>query len=410
MSDTINTDSSVIIDPTYSGNASISNTSSSLTNLGNNIASISLGNMIVLFISIILILSVFMKLFGMITKSSDTGEPTYFSYLFLDIVGFIIIGFFISYHFIFVSEPERINHIKTYLSEFNDYASDPSSIYYTMFFIFLLYVSIFITQIPMNGAKPFIIGFIDSTAWLFLFVSVINNFIHYIFNINIVDNIVEYIEGLLDNNSTIYGNVYGNTLTIGLSTYSHIFSGNTTPEPTTITTPIPTEVKSAPAPVKDLPDEVFNINNNLYTYDDAQAICKAYGSRLATYDDIEDTYNKGGEWCNYGWSEGQMAFFPTQKSTWLELQTSEKTKNNCGRPGINGGYMANPYLKFGVNCFGKKPEPSDADLANMAAKQNRVVPKTPEQHELDKKVEFWRENKEKILQLNSFNDNKWSEY
>ena len=72
MSDTINTDSPVIIDPTYSGNASISNTSSSLTNLGNNIASISLGNMIVLFISIILILSVFMKLFGMITKSSDT--------------------------------------------------------------------------------------------------------------------------------------------------------------------------------------------------------------------------------------------------------------------------------------------------------------------------------------------------
>jgi hypothetical protein len=371
-------------------------------------ASISLGNIIVLFISVILILSVFMKLFGMITKSSDTGEPTYFSYLFLDIVGFIMIGLFVSYNFIFISEDERINHIKHYLSEFNDYASDPSSIYYTMMFIFLLYVCIFITQIPMNGAKPFIIGFIDSTAWLFLFVSVINNFIHYIFNINIVDNTVKYIEELLDDKSSIYGNIYGNTLTIGLSTYSRMFSGNNTPTTTTITGTVP--VQAEPAPVEDVPDEVFNINNNLYTYDDAQAICKAYGSRLATYDDIEDTYNKGGEWCNYGWSEGQMAFFPTQKSTWLELQTSEKTKNNCGRPGINGGYMANPYLKFGVNCFGKKPEPSDADLANMAAKQNRVVPKTPEQHQLDKKVEFWKENKEKILQLNSFNDNKWSEY
>lgn len=410
MSNTIDTGSPVIIDPDQTGNTFISNTSSSLTDLGNNIASISLGNMIVLFISIILIISVIMKLFKMATKSTNPEEPTYFSFLFLDIVGFIIMGLFISNHFIFTSEDERINQIKKYLSEFDTYVSDPTSIFYTMFFIFLLYVFIFVAQIPMNSEKPFVIGFIDSFAWLLLFVSIINSFIDYVFNINVVDKSVKYIEGLLDNNSSIYGNIYGDTLTIGLSTYSHIFSGNATPSPTTYTAPI--ESKPAPAPIQkpDVPDEVFNINHNLYTYDDAQAICKAYGARLASYDDIEDTYNKGGEWCNYGWSEGQMAYFPTQKSTWLELQTDEKTKNSCGRPGINGGYMANPYLKFGVNCFGKKPEPSEADLANMAAKKNRIVPKTPEEHQLDKKVEFWRENKEKILKLNSFNDNKWSEY
>ena len=70
--------------------------------------------------------------------------------------------------------------------------------------------------------------------------------------------------------------------------------------------------------------EVFNISNNLYTYDDAQAVCSVYGAQLATYEQIEDSYKNGGEWCNYGWSENQMAFFPTQKSTWDKLQKHEK--------------------------------------------------------------------------------------
>jgi hypothetical protein len=151
-------------------------------------------------------------------------------------------------------------------------------------------------------------------------------------------------------------------------------------------------------------EKVFNISNNLYTYDDAQAICKAYGARLATYDDIEDAYNHGAEWCNYGWSDGQMAYFPTQKSTWQKLQSSDSTKNSCGRPGVNGGYMANPYIKFGVNCYGQKPDAIDDSWKN-----NQVQPATPEQSELDKKVQFWQRNKA-FMNVNSFNRNDWSEY
>ena len=37
-----------------------------------------------------------------------------------------------------------------------------------------------------------------------------------------------------------------------------------------------------------------------------------------------------------------MAFFPTQKDTWEKLQANEESKNTCGRPGVNGGYMGNP--------------------------------------------------------------------
>jgi hypothetical protein len=154
-------------------------------------------------------------------------------------------------------------------------------------------------------------------------------------------------------------------------------------------------------------NEVFNIANNLYSYDDAQLICTAYGARLATYNEIEDSYNHGGEWCNYGWSDGQMIFFPTQKSTWDTLQKDPKKKNSCGRPGVNGGYMQNPYLRFGVNCYGKKPKPSDADLAKM---NNKVVPKTAEEEELDRKVKFWKDNSDKLLQLNAFSNNNWSQF
>ena len=82
-----------------------------------------------------------------------------------------------------------------------------------------------------------------------------------------------------------------------------------------------------------------------------------------------------------------MILFPTQKKTLEKLQKlyegrgcNSKTashKNDCGRPGINGGYIANPYVKFCVNCFGKKPEASDDDLLRMNAKQNQTYPKTP---------------------------------
>merc|ERR1711991_738171 len=83
--------------------------------------------------------------------------------------------------------------------------------------------------------------------------------------------------------------------------------------------------------------EVFNVSKNNYTYDEAKAICKAYGAKLATYNQIEDAYKSGAEWCNYGWSADQMAFYPTQKSTWKKLQKIKGHEHDCGRPGINGG-------------------------------------------------------------------------
>lgn len=103
--------------------------------------------------------------------------------------------------------------------------------------------------------------------------------------------------------------------------------------------------------------EVFHIRQNQFTYDEAPAVCAAYGAELATLEQIIEAYNHGAEWCGYGWSAGGMALFPTQKSTWEQLQREVDTgkRTRCGRPGVNGGYM-DPMLKFGVNCFGFKPK------------------------------------------------------
>ena len=114
-----------------------------------------------------------------------------------------------------------------------------------------------------------------------------------------------------------------------------------------------------------MPYSIWPLKNNLYTYDDAQAICKAHNSRLATYDEVEAAYNNGAEWCNYGWSDGQMALFPTQQKTYDELQKIEGHENDCGRPGVNGGYIENPAVKFGVNCFGYKPRMNSTEQELM---------------------------------------------
>jgi hypothetical protein len=104
--------------------------------------------------------------------------------------------------------------------------------------------------------------------------------------------------------------------------------------------------------------QVFHIADNLFTYDDAEAVCRAYGAELATYDQMVDAYKKGANWCGYGWTKEQMALYPIQYSYWQKLQdSSPEEAGACGVPGINGGYFENPNMQFGVNCYGAKRGP-----------------------------------------------------
>jgi len=163
-----------------------------------------------------------------------------------------------------------------------------------------------------------------------------------------------------------------------------------------------------PAPVPEIKfrKQVFNIPGNYYNYENAKALCTAYGAKLANYQQVEDTYKNGGEWCNYGWSEGQMALFPTQQKTFDNLQKIKGHEHDCGRPGVNGGYIANPGVKFGVNCYGHKPKISEEEDELM--KTATPYPETVQDLAFQKRVDFWKNKADEIL-VSPFNYDRWSE-
>jgi len=109
------------------------------------------------------------------------------------------------------------------------------------------------------------------------------------------------------------------------------------------------------------PKEVFHLNENKFTYRDAKIACKAMNAELANVDQIADAYKKGANWCNYGWTDDQMALYPIQEEYFQKLQKNERLKNSCGLSGINGGYFVNTNLLFGANCYGAKPDPKEGE-------------------------------------------------
>ncbi len=147
--------------------------------------------------------------------------------------------------------------------------------------------------------------------------------------------------------------------------------------------------------------QVFNISENKYSYDEAKALCKVFDSELATLEQLVDAYRTGADWCNYGWVNGQMAFYPTQKATWDKLQensTPEK-RNACGKPGLNGGYFNNPDLRFGVTCYGIKPEPRAHERV-----KNKLI--TDADADLQRMIDKFRKEMNNITIL-PFNRDKW---
>lgn len=157
-------------------------------------------------------------------------------------------------------------------------------------------------------------------------------------------------------------------------------------------------------PQTEFGDEVFHISDNIYTYEDAKGICGAFGGRLANYLDIEKAYQSGGEWCGYGWSDDQMVFYPTQKATYERLK-KEGRQNDCGRPGINGGYIGNPNARFGVNCVGKKPKITPEEQELMYDVQN--APQTMKEINEANEISYWSQYKDN-MNISPFNSKRWN--
>ncbi len=220
------------------------------------------------------------------------------------------------------------------------------------------------------------VSLIEAVMWgLLLFLIVVNG-LHYLFDVNIATSV----SGLFAREPE---------LDIVLNTPTKNDSGLLPPVPEIMRT-----------------HQVFHVPGNKYTYDEGQALCKAYGARLATYDELESAQSAGAEWCSYGWSQDQLALFPTQKSTYATLQQTPGHEHDCGRPGINGGYIANPDVQFGVNCYGHKPVITPEERQRM--ENQPAYPLTQAQVDIEAQAETYRSELADI-DVAPFNSQRWSE-
>lgn len=74
------------------------------------------------------------------------------------------------------------------------------------------------------------------------------------------------------------------------------------------------------------PSQVFHVQGQ-YNYTESKAICKAYNGKLASIKQMNDAYEKGAEWCDYGWSADGMVLYPTQYESWKSYQGTDREKN-----------------------------------------------------------------------------------
>ena len=169
----------------------------------------------------------------------------------------------------------------------------------------------------------------------------------------------------------------------------------------TVTTP-----QTPPVPEIMYEDQVFHVSDNIYTYNDAKAICKAYDGRLATYEEVENAYKRGAEWCGFGWSADQLALYPTQMDTWKKMQKRKGHEHDCGRPGINGGFVAYKNAPFGANCYGNKPKITPEEREIMDNDHN--YPLSPQERRFEKKVKKFRTQLPEML-VSPFNYDNWSQ-
>lgn len=133
-------------------------------------------------------------------------------------------------------------------------------------------------------------------------------------------------------------------------------------------TTVPNSAEPSASPAVPQPSRVFHIEENIYTYPEAKCKCASYGGTLATKKQLEDAFESGAHWCNYGWSAGQTVYFPLQKHKWENMTNKEREMcggseasavATSGKGGLMGGLVEDDTVRFGVNCYG--PVPSNAE-------------------------------------------------
>lgn len=146
--------------------------------------------------------------------------------------------------------------------------------------------------------------------------------------------------------------------------------------------------------------EVFVVSNNIFSKGDAPNVCRGlFNSEGATKQQLEDGYNNGANWCNYGWTADGNAYYPLQNET--------NTVDCMGQKGVNGGKMTdNKDYKLGAICYGIKPEEQKyTELAKIHQESNFTESELKMLEEYRKKIKG--EGGPRIL---PFNNKAWSRW
>jgi len=186
---------------------------------------------------------------------------------------------------------DSINGIKPNYDFINNFDSNPVMIRILVVIIVAYYTIIYFSVkneiVPTATKSSSSIGIIGFLLWLLFIIILLLNGVRYFYDLNITTGI----KGIFKREPEIDINV-------------------TTVSGKPLVNPVPEIMYEK---------QVFHVSDNKYDFNNAKAICAAYGSKLASYDQIEQSYNDGAEWCGYGWSDGQMALYPTQKKTYNKL-------------------------------------------------------------------------------------------
>jgi len=140
----------------------------------------------------------------------------------------------------------------------NSYILNP-----TVFIIIILVIVVFFifsysldnTNVSLGDGNDTSSNIMSGIVIVILLILIVINAFQYFFSINVT----AYIQGLFTPNTTV-------DIVVDQSTY---------------------QPEASPVPEIRFKKQVFNIPGNYYNYENAQAICKAYGSDLASYDQIE---------------------------------------------------------------------------------------------------------------------------
>jgi hypothetical protein len=160
--------------------------------------------------------------------------------------------------------------------------------------------------------------------------------------------------------------------------------------------------------------ELFLIYNK-YNYQEAREVCKMYKGRLATKQDLNDAFNRGANWCSWGWLEGQAVGYPVQEKYWMAIDKSHK--GFCGpTAGLNVMESVDPLKKYYVTCFGLKPKQSHKDVKLNKDLHKVVVGATSllqdiAQCKKAKEVSVqktWAQQQKQQIRILKFNPTEWS--